>query len=86
MGQATTQLFVRPRDRLVPNEGVWFPSLEKRFSIASVPIRSRSIHAKLWPTCGRLAALIGGGCVANSDVCDLNLRYLKLANLTRFWF
>jgi len=31
------------------------PLKYQRFSIASVPIRSRSIHAKLWPTCGRLA-------------------------------
>src|SRR6516165_2754010 len=31
------------------------PLKYQRFSITSVPIRSCSIHAKLWPTCGRLA-------------------------------
>jgi|SRR5215831_1005002 len=36
------------------------PLKYQRFSIASVPIRSRSIHAKLWPTCGRLATGAGG--------------------------
>src|SRR5262249_53923487 len=59
------------------------PLKYQRFSIASVPIRSRSIHAKLWPTCGRLATGAGGHPADVGLRLMPTVRYLRKASRRR---